>query len=194
MSLALGVVGPDAGAAPLQDAFHHLIGQGIDRGWGYQLHNEPTVELTAQRIWRLALARRADVLPVLAASAGNLRDDLAAGVTLRVGSGLGADFGPARLAPAPDGGAGFRARRFAWYGFIGIDGQAVARDIFLDGNDWPGGPHVAPDRFVGEVEAGVVLFWRGWRLGYTEVLRSRTYHGQRGAPFNFGIVSAAVRF
>ncbi len=47
---------------------------------------------------------------------------------------------------------------------------------------------------LGEVEAGVVLFWRGWRLGYTEVLRSRTYHGQRGAPFNFGIVSAAVRF
>lgn len=194
LSLAVGVVGPAAGAAPVQDGFHHLIGQGIDRGWGYQLRNEPTVELTAQRIWRLGLSRWADLLPELGGAAGNVRDDLSAGVVFRVGSGLGADFGPTRLPPGPDGGAAFQARRFAWYGFIGIDGQAVARDIFLDGNDWPGGPHVTRDRFVGEVEAGVVLFWRGWRLGYTEVVRSRTYHGQRGAPFNFGIVSAAVRF
>ncbi|MGC8475701.1 MAG: lipid A deacylase LpxR family protein [Acetobacteraceae bacterium] len=194
LSLAVGVVGPGAGAASVMSGFHRLIGQSTDRGWHYQLQNEPTVELTAQRIWRLPLARRVDLLPELSGAAGNVRDDLSAGAVFRVGSGLGADFGPTRLPSGSDGGAAFQARRFAWYGFIGIHGQAVARDIFLDGNDWAGGPHVTRDRFVGEVEAGVVLFWHGWRLGYTEVVQSRSYHGQHGSPFNFGIVSAAVRF
>ncbi|MDE2582685.1 MAG: lipid A deacylase LpxR family protein [Rhodospirillales bacterium] len=204
LGLALGVIGPPAGGEEVQNGFHHLIGQGTNKGWGYQLRAEPTVELTAGRTWRIPLARtwirriggiETDALPTISAGIGNVRIYAETGVIFRLGQGLGADFGPSRLPPAPNGGSAFRQiRKLVWYVLLGVGGQAVGHDLFLDGNTFRSGPHVTRDPVIGEAEAGITVIYHGVRISYTQVVQTRSYHGQQGGPFNFGVFTLSTRF
>jgi len=204
LGLALGVIGPPAGGEEVQNGFHHLIGQGTNKGWGYQLRAEPTVELTAGRTWRIRLDRtwtrrfggiEADALPAVSAGIGNVRIYAETGVIFRLGQGLDADFGPSRLPPGLSGGSAFRQiRKLTWYVFLGVDGQAVGHDLFLDGNTFRSGPHVTRDPVIGEAEAGIAVIYHGVRISYTQVVQTRSFHGQQGGPFNFGVFTLSTRF
>jgi len=132
LGLALSVIGPPAGGEAVQNGFHHLIGQGTNKGWGYQLRAEPTLEPTAGRTRRIPLdqtwTRRlggieTDALPTVPVGINNVRIYTETGVIFRIGQGLAADFGPSRLPPGPNGGSAFRQiRKLAWYVFLGADG------------------------------------------------------------------------
>jgi len=77
----------------------------------------------------------ADVLPHFGGALGNVFTYGAAGVTLRIGSGLEDDFGPPRIRPSLPGSAYFLpGKGFNWYLFAGLEGRAVLYNIFLDGN------------------------------------------------------------
>jgi hypothetical protein len=43
------------------------------------------------------------------------------------------------------------------------------------------------------VEAGAVATLGGWRIGYTHVLRSPEFRGQKG-PDQFGTIHVSLRF
>lgn len=204
LGLTLGVIGPPAGGEPVQNGFHHWISQGTNRGWGYQLRTEPTIELTAGRTWRVPLGPvwptgsngiEADVLPAISGGLGNVRIYGESGITFRFGRDLGADFGVPQLPPGPGGRTAFHpSGKFGWYVFVGIDGQAVGHDLFLDGNTFRSGPHVTRDRFLGEAEAGIAVIYHGIRISYTQVVQTRSFQGQHGSPFNYGMLSLAGRF
>lgn len=70
----------------------------------------------------------------------------------------------------------------------------MGRDLFLDGNTFQSGPHVTRDRVVGEAETGVAIMYHGVRVSYTQVVQTRSFHGQRGGPFNFGVFTLSTRF
>lgn len=55
---------------------------------------------------------------------------------LRLGQRLPLDYGPPRIQPSLPGSGFFvpPQDRFGWYLFAGVEGRAVARNIFLDGN------------------------------------------------------------
>ena len=126
---------------------------------------------------------------------GNLRIYAQSGVLFRIGQGLESDYGPPRLFPGPTGGDAFRPTRpFAWYVFLGADGQGVLRDITLDGNDFRGGPSVTLIPYVGEVEAGFAVMVFGTRLTYTQVMQSQTFEHQKGGPHQLGSLALSVRF
>ena len=111
-------------------------------GWGNQLHNEPTVGLTFERRWRTGRAvvienpkLEVDFIPRAAVAVGNVATYGSVGGTARIGKNLRDDFGPTRARPALPGSDAFIGDgSFGWYLFAGVDGQAVARNIFLDGN------------------------------------------------------------
>ena len=48
LGLSVGVIGPGAVGEEIQNGFHHLIGDTTNKGWGYQLKNEPAFELLGQ--------------------------------------------------------------------------------------------------------------------------------------------------
>lgn len=204
-ALTFGMVGPWSGAEWAQKRWHELIYASEPKGWDNQLDNEPAINLTVDRQWRYyalpdIAGLNADFTPHLGGALGNVYTYAAAGVTARFGSGLDKDFGgPPRIRPSLPGAAHFEAKESCseyfcgWYGFAGVEGRAVLRNIFLDGNTFGGGPSVDRKLFVGDLQAGAALLFRRFRLTYTIVFRTREFDGQDDGDI-FGAFSATTRF
>lgn len=200
--LDVGVVGPAAFGREVQNNFHKLINADQNRGWDNQLHNEPGVNLTFERKWRIGRAQllnegiklRSDVIPMVGLSLGNVNTYAAAGAIVRLGQDLGNDFGPPRIRPSLPGSEAFDLEDpFGWYIFAGVEGSAVARNIALDGNTFRDSHSVDKNIFVADFMAGAAVFLGRTRLAYTHVLRTKEYKGQKGMD-QYGALTFSVGF
>ena len=200
LALSVGVIGPAALGKEVQNGFHNLIGDTPNKGWHYQLPNEPAFEIYSQRTWRLPIASigplQTDALPELTLGLGIVRDYVQTGGIVRIGQGLDSDFGAARLLPGISGQDAYTPTRpFAWYFFAGGDGQAVAHDEFLDGSTFgSSNAHVSKKWYVGEFQTGAGVIWHGVRITYTQTWQTEEFHGQKGGLFNFGSLALSTRF
>lgn len=200
LELQAGVIGPSSLGEFVQNSVHEAIRVDTTKGWDRQLRDELALNVVFERTRRSAPLElgglQADMLNSFTVSLGNVATYAGAGLALRLGQGLEADYGAPRIRPALVGSAFFQPREaFGWYGFIGGQGRAVARDIFLDGNTWQdGGPSVERRPLVADVTAGAVVHWRGFRLAYSHVWRTEEFYGQRGGLQSFGSVGFTARF
>ena len=199
LSLSLGVIGPAALAEEIQNGVHGVIGQNSNKGWGSQLPNQPVLEVQAAHVWRFRLGHAGpiafDVLPSVAAGVGTWRIYAQAGALIRLGQGLGSDYGPARLAPGLSGGTAYTpTRRFAWYVFVGADGQAVAWDETLQGEPFRSTAHVGLEPLVGEAEIGVAVIVHGVRASLTHVVQTATFRTQSAGLVQFDSLAVAIPF
>ncbi len=199
LTLGLGLVGPAAGGRELQNNFHDLIGQRPARGWSTQLKNEPLLQLTSERVWRLSTGSvgpiETDVLPSLTAAVGNLRAYLQTGAIVRLGQGLQADYGPPVMRPGLTGGDYFsRVRPLAWYLFAGAGGRVVGHDVTLDGNTFTSSRSVKKNILVGQLQAGLAVMVYGMRLTYTHTLTTHEFSSQRHGLHQVGSLALSVRF
>ena len=201
LSLDLGLIGPAAGGEWVQNNFHRLIGSPQAAGWANQLHNEFTMDLAFERRWRVGRATviedpklEVDVIPRIGASLGNVAIYGEVGGTARIGKNLRDDFGPPRPRPALPGSEAFIGDgSFGWYLFAGVDGYAVARNIFLDGNTDGQSLRVWKRPFVGEGQFGLALTYRGVRVTFTQVMRTPEFYEQ-GRFDMFGSINATFRY
>ncbi len=200
--LDIGMIGPAALGRQVQNSFHTFIGDDESRGWSHQLHNEPGVNLTFERRWRVGRLRlidqpfklRFDTVPMVGFTVGNVNTYAAAGGIVRIGENLGNDFGPPRIRPSLPGSESIDPEsNFGWYLFAGADGEAVLRNITLDGNTFRDSAHVDKKPFVGNLTAGLAFFVGGSRLAYTYVLRSKEFDGQKGFD-QYGALTFTQRF
>jgi hypothetical protein len=83
--------------------------------------------------------------------------------------------------------------KLAWYLFVGVEGRAVAHNIFLDGNTFKDSRSVDAEPLVGDLQFGLVLTWGRVRLSYTHVLGSHEFKTQPGNT-QFGVASLSVAF
>jgi hypothetical protein len=196
LELLAGVVGPAALGHQTQNDWHQFIDIGGGRGWGSQIHNEPALLVSYERRWRIGTSFGdgfgADVVPELGVTAGNVFTYGAAGGLLRFGRNLDADYGPARLRPGPSGTDFFDPARlhgrFGFYVFVGVEGRAVAHNIFLDGDTFGTSPHVRKKNFVADFTAGVSVFWSDVaRLDIGLLTRTKEFYGQEGQDSYAGI-------
>jgi lipid A 3-O-deacylase len=199
LGLGLGLVGPSALGEPVQNGFHTLFGQNHIEGWNTQLHDEPLFQLTGARTWRLPIGTlgglETDALPEVTVSAGTLRVYGQAGAALRIGQGLDSDYGAARILPGLTGTDVFHPTRpIAWYLFAGVDGQAVASDLTLQGNIWHDSRSVKIIPAVAEMQAGVAVMAYGMRWTYTQVMQTQEFQHQKGGLHQFGSLAMSVRF
>jgi lipid A 3-O-deacylase len=188
VELDLGVVGPGAAGKPVQNDWHQFIGIRQAQGWSDQIQNEPGAVLSYQRLWRFRIAGSdsfgLDAVPEAGATIGNVFDFGEVGGMLRIGSSLGADYGPARVRPALSGTDYFDSDRAGdgpgGYFYVGTQGRVVGRNIFLDGNSFRQSPNVDPKHLVGDLETGFALFWsRRVRADFSVTQRSEEFEGQR---------------
>lgn len=198
LGVGIGIAGPGALGREVQNGFHQLIGDTSNKGWSYQIRNEPIVEASISRIWRLPIASLAgletDVLPQLGAVVGTWRDYALAGGEIRLGQGLASDFGAPRLQPGLSGGEAYKAvRPFAWYLYAGGDGQAVAYDTTLNGSFTSPSRHVTPQTVTGEFQGGLALLAFGLRLSAFHVIQSKQFTHQSGT-FSFDGVALSAKF
>lgn len=199
MELLLGVVGPSAHGETIQNDWHTLIGVDEAKGWDNQLEDEPGVMLAYERkvrAWRRmdADGLSFDVTPHVGFALGNVLTYGAAGGTVRIGMNLPDDYGPPRIRPSLTGTSFFLpTETVGWYVFAGVEGRAVARNIFLDGNTFHDSHSVDKRPFVADVQGGVAITIGNARFAYTHVLRTKEFEGQDDLD-HFGSFSISIRF
>jgi len=199
LSLEVGVVGPPALGGEVQNTVHRLISSPRARGWDNQLRTEPGVTLTYERKWRQfhyepfrGSSFGVDLLPHVGVALGNVSTYAGAGASLRLGFDLSDDFGPPRIRPSLPGSSFFKVGGVSGYLFLGLEGRAVGRDIFLDGNTFGGRGGVSRRWMVGEAQGGIAFSWEDFRLAYTQIYRTPQIRN-RDAGDHFGAVTLSWR-
>jgi hypothetical protein len=185
LNATFGVVGPWSLGNEVQVWIHSMNPAGTTkpRGWSQQIHNEPGFVLSEQRVWRsltLPIGNlEAEALPEASLAFGNILTYAGAGLSLRLGQNLDADWGPPAIAPSLEGTDFAHKVPFAWYVFAGVEGRAIGRNIFLDGNLFRNSASIAKEPFVGDFRAGVGLLMNGINLYATYTIRSHEFKAQK---------------
>lgn len=206
LALQVGMVGRHSYAQDAQQVVHEWLNDGRPRGWDYQIHDEVGVNLVFERQWRL-YARSfghqlgVDLTPHAGASLGNVQTYANAGLTTRVGFNLPSDFGVSLIgatsatnSPLDDHDPRVNSRRsWSLFAFGGVNGKAVARDIFLDGNTFRDSASVDKESFVADAYYGLGVVMGRWQLTYTEAVRTKEFKGQHGKNY-YGSVALSRTF
>ncbi|MEE8295214.1 MAG: lipid A deacylase LpxR family protein [Sphingomonadales bacterium] len=199
-SVQLGVIGPASLADRTQRSYHRLINSPRPNGWENQLSNEPGLVVAYQRAFKnhIDIARSGlefSSSPHLGIALGNVYTYAAVGWTFRFGQGFREENGPPpRISPALPGSNYFEvANNFTWYIFGAVEGRAVARNIFLDGNTFTTSHSVSKKHLVADFQFGIVVIVDGIRIAYTHVFRTREFDLQPG-KHEFSSVSLGFRF
>lgn len=195
-----GMVGPSALGEQAQRGIHQALGAPDPQGWDSQLRDEFSFALSFDRRWRAVEVFsdavpggiEADLTPSAGATLGTLRDELRLGLTARVGQNIGNDYGPPRVRPSLSGVEHFRGGPLAWSLFAGVQGRAVAHNLFLDGNTFRDSASVERTPYVADFQTGFTISAGDWRLAYTYVWRTEEFETQPTRQ-DFGALAISVR-
>jgi hypothetical protein len=173
VGLEVGVTGPPAFGEFAQRTAHKLSGVYSREpvGWNTQIGFEPGVVLTARGSqWFAARTSSgsvvADFVPLIGASLGNILTEGETGFQSRVGLHLSNPWWT----------SGWRSRPpLALYLLAGARGEAVVRNITLDGNTLGAERRVDRVPFVGEYSIGIGGRFRGLVAEWRAITRSREY-------------------
>ncbi len=203
---SLGVVGPAALGEQTQRTIHKWVNSPNPEGWDNQLKNEPGLILSWNRRWpeRYGIdfpgvvvdGWSATAEPNIGITAGNIYTYANAGANFRLSPYAGRfQDAPIKVRPASPGSGAFIIPEgvFAWHLFGGVEGRAVARNIFLDGNTFTDSHSVDKKPFVYDATAGVATAYGPARISYALVYRSKEFEEQ-DSPSIFGTVSIGYRF
>lgn len=204
--VTLGIVGPSSLAKQTQRTIHRWIDSKEPKGWDHQLRNEVGLNIAWQRNWRLLSAGMGrgfgfDFIPRIGVVAGNVSTFANIGGEIRIGYNLPFDFGTSFIrsgsgieAPADSTDPRLRHREnFGIHLFVDVDGRAVARNIFLDGNTWKESHSVDRRRLVADMAAGLSILYKRMKISYAHVYRTKEFDGQDKAQ-SFGSVTLAITF
>jgi hypothetical protein len=199
----IGVVGPAALGEQTQKFIHsHVSDSPLPKGWRHQLKNEPGLILSWERSWPerygfQTFGLDASAVPYLGATVGNVYTYANTGVSFRLmpHSSRFQDT-PVRVRPAMPGTGAFVVPdgTLGWYLFSGVEGRAVARNIFLDGNTFADSDSVDKLPFVADLNAGLAITYGRVRTSYAIVYRTKEFHEQDSDGDVFGTITLGIRF
>lgn len=203
LEATLGVVGPLALGREFQKFTHkHISDSPEPQGWGNQLRNEPALMLGWQRRWpgffmEDFLTLNFALEPNIGATIGNVYTYAHTGLNFRLGpSAEKWQDTPVRVRPAIPGTGFFEIpqdRKWSWFLFGGVEGRAMARNIFLDGNSFASSHSVDKRHFVADANLGLAVTYDKFRVSYTLNYRTLEYETQHDNDV-FGALSFAYRF
>ncbi|MDX1974557.1 MAG: lipid A deacylase LpxR family protein [Rickettsiales bacterium] len=201
VELTAGVIGPAAMGKGIQEFVHGVVDSDDPAGWSHQLENEPGLMVSTQRLWPELYKAEIGNLhfrtsPYVGGTLGNIYTYSNTGVIFQlVPSKYKWQSLPPRVRPAMPGSGYFSVpeNEFSWSVFAGIEGRAVARNIFLDGNSFENSPSVDKKYAVGDANIGLALTFGRTQMTYTLNWRSEEFHGQ-DRPDLFGAIGLGYRF
>jgi hypothetical protein len=191
LEIDTGIVGPHSYVEQVQKGVHRLIGSNRPRGWDNQLEDEFALEVIYESKWKLLHSDVGsgfayDFIPHVGGRIGNVHIYANGGAEFRFGWYLPNDFGTCPIRPGCESHHIFdrldndvsQAGRFGVHTFIALDGKAVARDIFLDGNTFRDSHEVDKNVFVADIMAGIGLTSGRFKLTYAYVYRTKEFKKQ----------------
>lgn len=169
-----GVTGKPSLGQPVMEGYHRVVGFWKPLGWRHQLAFEPALAVRYGVERRLAEARvggarAAELTAAAGASAGTLRTSAHAGLQLRAGTRLAHAWAARPL------------RGTSVYVLAGARGEAVAHDLFLDGNTFRAGPpRVTRRPWVAHSRWGLGVTRGALSAEYRVTSRTRAYDEEPG--------------
>jgi lipid A 3-O-deacylase len=201
--LDVGVVGPSSRTRQMVDVFHDIFNGRDMLGWDNEITDRFAINASWERRWRnlsdLGRGWQSDLSPAIGLEAGNVSLAANAGLTLRLGANLDADFGAPRAGPL--GGSLARDNRPGWSGYLFASANAryAGYDLFLDeqggddGDPVRAGQAITRDKLRGELSLGAVLAYGAARLTFALTEESKRYD-QQSEPQRFGEVTLGWSF
>ncbi len=204
LELSLGVVGETSLAERSQNLIHDIRDIERARGWDNQLSGEPTVNLHYRRTRRrVELSTAGDLFEFDSFNRwgfelGNAWTNAQAGYWVRMGYNLPTEFIDPKLGRTAYTHQLFaelqeRINPLSVFLTLGVEGRAVARDIFLDGNTFSESHSVDRRPLVAEATAAVGLRYGRTTLTYAHTVRTKEYHQEDGSH-QFGSLSLGLSF
>lgn len=206
MELQFGVIGEASLAEEAQDLVHRVRDIERAQGWQHQLETEPGIAIIYERKWRAYRRAKSngfgfDLVTHLGGSLGNVYTYANVGGEMRAGWNVPQDFGSSLIRPGGDTNAPLvnavgehrEGADFGLHFFAALDGRAVLRDIFLDGNTFQDSHSVDKRHFVADFSAGASLVYGRYKLSFARAMRTREFHGQ-ASNHRFGSVTLSVTF
>lgn len=207
LELSIGVVGPAAQGQEAQDFIHDLRGFDKFKGWDNQLDDELGLLFLYEHRHKLINDTPHDgrfgydLIGHAGVALGNVATYLNVGGELRWGWLIPNDFGSSAVRPGGDNsapGASWDPRisapgKIGLHFFASFDLRAVARDIFLDGNTFENSHSVSKKEFVGDASIGVSTVFRGVKISYAQVYRSKEFEKQ-DSGHSYGSLSISYSF
>lgn len=202
LEFTLGIVGPAALGEQTQKFVHtHVSNSPTPKGWRHQLKNEVGAIISARRRWPAWYTNnlgplRLRVEPDINLSLGNIYTYAGTGTTFTLGPYEDRlQDTPTRVRPAMPGTGFFDSKddSFSWFLFAGVEGRAIARNIFLDGNTFRDSHSVDKEYFVADANAGFAITYDDYRLSYTLNYRTKEFEDQDDGAL-FGSITASTRF
>ena len=204
---SIGIVGPHSYAEDTQNFVHDVIGSPRAKGWQHQLKDEIGLNVTFESQWRLLHSEIGrgfswDFIPHLGGSVGNVSIYANTGAEVRFGWNLPRNFGTCPIRSGCEtasafigdsGGGIFQKDRFGAHLFIAIDGRAVLRDIFLDGNTFADSHSVDKETFVADLMAGIAMEYGHIKASYSYIYRTKQFTTQDENQI-FGAVSVSFSY
>ena len=203
LELDLGMVGPSSLARESQELVHGLFNYTRPKGWNYQLHDEPSLDVKYVHKWRLSLEPPSAFLPTAQAIpdvgliAGTVHRELDLGSTFRIVWGPPPDdFGPTRI-DLPGAFTGAYTPPFNLALFARPALRLVEHNTLLQGNTWRSSDITQQiEPFVGEFQFGVTAqFFSHLEVGYSWTFKTREFKQQSGSDsFGAWTISAVWAF
>jgi len=206
LEVRLGMVGPAAFGQEAQDFIHDLRGFKKFQGWDNQLENEPGFVAVWEHKRKTGKQKTGsdfgwDLIGHAGFALGNVRTHLNAGAELRLGWAIPVAFGTSAIRPGgenstPDSAWDpriFYDRKWGFHLFAGFDVRLVGQDIFLDGNTFRDSHSVAKESFVTDAAVGFSWIYRGVRISYAHIFRSREFSQQDGSH-SYGSLAFSYTF
>lgn len=207
LEIDIGIVGRHSYAEDCQKMVHGWIDSADLKGWEHQLHDEPILNIYFERKWRALQYRSSgslgfDLIPHVGIAGGNAYTGINLGGQVRFGWNIPNDFGTYLIRPGSDSSAPvddsdprfFRLfSRFGIHLFFAVDGNAVARNIFLDGNTFRDSHSVDKKPFVADLIGGIGMIIHRLKITYSYVYRTKEFETQKDEQ-HFGAVSLSFTF
>ena len=184
--LDLGVVGERSQAEWAQQFIHKAFPDENDpQGWDTQLANELAINFTFERTWKSQRGEiqgiEFEMLPAIGFDLGNVYTRARAKMTFRAGMNLPDDFGPASLLGHKDhtiNAAAWGEGDWSIYLYTSLGVDAVAWNLFLDGNTFATSRSVDSESLVATAMFGVVTRYKGFYLGWAQAFQTEEFESQ----------------
>ncbi len=180
IDMAIGAIGEASGAKALHGAL-----PGHDTTSWNGIESEPIVNLGYEYGHRFFAfeptgTENIEIHPYVGGALGNALTYGSIGLNVRFGRNLFRDMGAPRQRTLLSGENFVEPGKYwAWNLFMGIEGRAIAHNVFLDGNLLQDSISVDKKPFVYDFQMGAEVGYGAYRLHVMNVYRSREFDGQQ---------------
>lgn len=187
--IQVGIVGPSSQMETVQEFVHGLIGSPMPQGWEHQLHDELIFQLNYGEKNYYDLGKIASLDSVLISEygfeLGNASTKLYGGAIYRFGWGISKDYGPYSIdnhsyskIPLILENVSYKNEWDFCFNF-GLKANAIAHNIFLDGNRDGMSHSVKKKSFVLDVTYGFSLVYENMSLDYIRTHATKEFKEQK---------------